>query len=364
MGVSSEQMAELRELAGSRDVPADVALRARIVLWSAEGWRRKDVAELAGVAPRTVDRCKARFAEWGLAGLEERRRGGPRTQVPPQTRGRVIALTRMSPPADSGLSHWSTRTLADHLKRREGIAVSWHYIARIWREENLRPHRSGTFKLSKDPAFVEKVADVVGLYLAPPGGAVVLSVDEKTQVQALDRTQPVLPVAFAATEKRTHDYVRHGTTNLFAALNVATGEVTGECKPKRNGANFLAFLKKAVKPHAGKEIHIVLDNLSTHTTPEVKAWLAQNPHVHFHFTPVGSSWLNQIEIWFGILTRQSIRRGTFSSVNVLVTQIRDYISSWNENAKPFTWTATTDEILAKVRLVQTNMKKLVNNNAK
>src|SRR5436190_11449179 len=267
MDLSSEQMAELRELAGSRDVPADVALRARIVLWSAEGWRRKDVAELAGVAPRTVDRCKARFAEWGLAGLEERRRGGPRTQVPPQTRGRVIALTRMSPPADSGLSHWSTRTLADHLKRREGIAVSWHYIARIWREENLRPHRSGTFKLSKDPAFVEKVADVVGLYLDPPGGAVVLSVDEKTQVEALDRTQPVLPVAFAATEKRTHDYVRHGTTNLFAALNVATGEVTGECKPKRNGANFLAFLKKAVKPHAGKEIHIVLYNLSTHTTP-------------------------------------------------------------------------------------------------
>jgi transposase len=364
MDLSSEQMDDLRELATSRHVSADVALRARIVLWSAAGVRRKDIAELAGVVPVTVDRCKARYAAQGLAGLEEKRRGGPRDQVAPQTRGRVIALTKMSPPSDSGLSHWSTRTLADHLKRREDISVSWHYVARIWREENLKPHRSGTFKISKDPAFADKVADVIGLYLAPPGGAVVLSIDEKTQIQALDRTQPVLPVTFAATEKRTHDYVRHGTTNLFAALNVTTGEVLGECKPNRNGKNFLTFLKKAVKPHAGKDIHVVLDNLSTHTTPEVKAWLMKNPHVHFHFTPVGSSWLNQVEIWFGILTRQSIRRGTFSSVTVLIKQIRDYINSWNEHAKPFTWTATAGEVLAKVRLVQTNMKKLVRNNSK
>ena len=363
MDLSFEQMADLRELANSRHVTADVALRARIVLWSGEGRRRKDIAELAGVSAVTVDRCKARYAAQGLAGLEERRRGGGRDQVPPQTRGRVIALTKMTPPANSGLSHWSTRTLADHLKRREGISVSWHYVARVWREENLKPHRNGTFKISKDPAFADKVADVVGLYLAPPGGAVVLSIDEKTQIQALDRTQPVLPVAFGAGEKRTHDYVRHGTTNLFAALNVHTGEVTGECKPSRNGANFLAFLKKATRPHAGKEIHVVLDNLSTHTTPEVKAWLEKNPHIRFHFTPVGSSWLNQIEIWFGILTRQSIRRGTFSSVNVLVKQIRDYINSWNEDANPFIWTASAEEILAKVRLVQTNVKKLVNNNS-
>jgi transposase len=363
MNLSSEQAAELRTLVADRHVTADVALRARIVLWVGEGRRRKDIAELAGVSARTVDRVKSRYAGGGVAGLVERKRGGGKEQVPPRTRGRVIALTRMSPPPESGLSHWSTRTLADHLKRREGIKVSFHYVARIWREENLKPHRSGTFKLSKDPAFAEKVADIVGLCLDPPGGAVVLSVDEKTQVQALDRTQPVLPVTFAATEKRTHDYVRHGTTNLFAALNIATGEVLGECKPTRNGANFLAFLKKAVKPHAGKQIHIVLDNLSTHTTPEVKAWLAKNPHVHFHFTPVGSSWLNQIEIWFGIITRQSIRRGTFSSVHVLVNQIRDYIDSWNQNPKPFTWTATTGEILAKVRLVATSVRKLVNNNS-
>jgi transposase len=229
MDLSSEQMAELRELAGSRDVPPSWRFAHGSCCGRAEGRRRKDIAELAGVAPLTVDRCKARYAEWGVAGLEDKRRGGPRTQVPPRVRARVIALTRMSPPADSGLSHWSTRSLADHLKRREGISVSWHYVARIWREENLKPHRSGTFKISKDLAFAEKVADIVGLYLAPPGGAVVLSIDEKTQVQVLDRTQPVLPVAFAATEKRTHDYVRHGTTNLFAALNVATGEGLGEC---------------------------------------------------------------------------------------------------------------------------------------
>ncbi|MFD7781487.1 IS630 family transposase [Streptomyces sp. NPDC059753] len=295
--------------------------------------------------------------------MDGERPGGAREQVPARVRARVIALTRMTPPDGTGLSHWSTRELANYLKRVENTTVSWHYIARIWREENLKPHRSGTFKISKDPAFAKKVADVIGLYLAPPGGAVVLSIDEKTQIQALDRTQPVLPVAFAASEKRTADYFRHGTTNLFAALNVTTGEVLGECKATRNGRDFLAFLKKAVRPHAGKDIHVVLDNLSTHTTPDVREWLSKNPQVHFHFTPIGSSWLNQIEIWFGILTRQSIRRGTFSSVNVLIKQIRDYINSWNENAKPFTWTATPGEVLAKVRLVATNVKKLVNNNS-
>jgi len=241
--------------------------------------------------------------------------------------------------------------------------VSHRYVAALWQETGLRPHRQGTFKVSRDPAFAEKVADVVGLYLESPGGAVVLSIDEKTQIRALDRTQPLLPIAFDAGEKRTHDYVRHGTTNLFAALNVTTGHVFGECKPTRGGADFLAFLRKAVKPHSDTEIHVVLDNLSTHTTPDVVAWLERNRHVHFHFTPVGSSWINQIETWFGIITRQSIRRGTFTSVTVLIKQIRDYIDHWNSDPKPFTWTATADEILAKVQLVQTSVKKLVDNNA-
>jgi transposase len=202
------------------------------------------------------------------------------------------------------------------------------------------------------------------LYLDPPGGAVVLSFDEKTRVQALDRTQPLLPVDFGLTEKRTHDYKRHGTTNLFAALDVGTGQVFADCYPRRTGVEFLAFIKKAVKPHAGKEIHVVLDNLSTHDTPEVRAWLDRHPNIMFHFTPVGSSWINQIETWFGIITKQAIRRGTFTSVNALIHRIRDYIEHWNTDATPFTWTATADEILAKVRWVETNVKQLVANNQK
>jgi transposase len=186
----------------------------------------------------------------------------------------------------------------------------------------------------------------------------------ETQIQALDRTQPPLPIEFDRSEQRTHDYVRHGTTNLFAALNVGTGEIVGDCVPSRNGAAFLAFLKKAVAPHAGREIHVVLDNLSTHTTPDVNAWLHANPNVHFHFTPTGSSRLNQIETWFGIITRQAIRRGTFASMQVLIRTIRAYIASWNTNPRPFTWTATADEIPAKVRLTQPNIKKLVANNTK
>jgi transposase len=242
--------------------------------------------------------------------------------------------------------------------------VSHNYVAAVWRDHGLKPWQSGTFKLSRDPAFAEKVADVVGLYLDPPGGAVVLSIDEKTQVQALDRTQPTLPLDCGKTEKKTHDYVRHGTTNLFAALNVNTGEVFGECKDTRNGQDFLDFLKKAVKPYADHDVHVILDNLSTHCTPDVQAWLDKNTHVTFHFTPVGSSWLNQIETWFGIITRQSIRRGTFTSVRALIKQIKDYIDAWNANPKPFTWTATADEILAKVRIVEANARKLVDNNAK
>jgi transposase len=362
--LTTDQLAELQAVVKNADVPAPVATRARIVLWYAEGRLKKQVAELAGVSRPTVDLWLSRYQAEGLGGLIDRSHAAPREQLPAPIRARILAATRTSPPADSGLSHWSSREMAAFIKRTEGVYVSHHYVAKLWRENGLKPHRTDTFKVSKDPAFAEKVADIVGLYLCPPGGAVVLSMDEKSQIQALDRTQPMLPIEFHATEKRTHDYVRHGTTNLFAALNVGTGEVFGECKPTRDGEDFLAFLKKAVGPHAGKDIHVVLDNLSTHTTPDVQAWLEKNPHVHFHFTPVGSSWLNQIETWFGIITRQSIRRGTFSSVKVLIKQIRDYITHWNTSAKPFVWTATADEILAKVRLVETNIKKLVDNNAK
>lgn len=362
--LSQEQVVELRAVANSRDVPAAVGTRARIVLWMAEGRRRRDVAELAGVSLPTVDRWVDRYAAEGVAGLDERRRGGPRRQVPARVAARVLALSRTTPPAETGLSHWSTRQLAGYLKRTENIAVSWHYVATLWRAHDLRPHRSATFKLSRDPRFADKVADIVGLYLQPPGGAVVLSIDEKTQIQALDRTQPLLPLDFGVTEKRTHDYRRHGTTNLFAALDIATGQVTAACHPDRDGARFLAFLRQAVNPHSGKEVHVVLDNLSTHTTPAVRAWLAANPNVTFHFTPVGSSWLNMIEIWFGIITRQAIRRGTFTSVTALTGRIRNYVDHWNTDAQPFTWTATADQILAKVAWVQTSVKQLVANNSK
>jgi transposase len=359
-----DQQAELRALVNGPDVPATVGTRARIVLWRVEGRQKKDIAALAGVSRPTVDLWLARYGADGIAGLLDHRRGAGHEQVPASIRARVLAASRTSPPVESGLSHWSSREMAAFITRTEGVSISHHYVAKLWRDNGLVPHRQGTFKISKDPEFAEKVADIVGLYLDPPGGAVVLSVDEKTQVQALDRTQPLLPITFDATEQRTHDYVRHGVTNLFAALNVGTGEVLGECYPARDGANFLAFLEKAVKPHAGQEIHVVLDNLSTHTTPDIQAWLQRNPNVRFHFTPKGASWVNQIETWFGIITRQSIRRGTFTSVKVLIKQIRDYITHWNTSPTPFVWTATADEILAKVRLVQTNIKKLVDNNGK
>jgi transposase len=362
--LTDEQVTELRAVVNSRDVTAAVATRARIVLWTAEGRMRKDVATLAGVSLPTVDRWVDRYEADGLAGLVDLKRGAGREQVPARVRARILALSRTTPPVQTGLSHWSSREMAAYVKRTEGVSVSWHYVAQVWRDNDLRPHRQGTFKLSKDPAFADKVADIVGLYLDPPAAAVVLSLDEKTQIQALDRTQPLLPIDFGRTEKRTHDYRRHGTTNLFAALDVATGQVVADCYPKRTGIEFLAFLKKAVKAHAGQQIHVVLDNLSTHTTPEVKTWLARHPNVTFHFTPVGSSWLNQIETWFGIATKQAIRRGTFTSVTALIRRIRDYIEHWNTDAEPFAWTATADEILAKVRWVETNVKQLLANNSK
>lgn len=362
MELTAAQVDELRELFYCPDVPATVGTRARIVLWFAENRPKQEIAAMAGVSRPTVNLWLSRYAEEGVAGLLERKRGAGREQVPGPIRARILAATRSAPP--EGLSHWSSREMVKFIERTEKVTVSHHYVAKLWRETGLKPHRQGTFKLSRDPRFAEKVADIVGLYLDPPAAAVVLCIDEKTQVQALDRTQPLLPIDFGATEKRTHDYVRHGTTNLFGALDVGSGQVYGECHPTRDGAQFLAFCKAAVEPHAGKDIHIVLDNLSTHTTADVQQWLADNPHVSFHFTPVGSSWMNQIETWFGIITRQSIRRGTFTSVKVLIKTIRDYIAHWNTDSQPFEWTATADEILAKVALTQTTIKQLVDNNAK
>ena len=252
--------------------------------------------------------------------------------------------------------------MARYLKREMGICISHNFVAALWREHGLQPHRQGTFKLFTDPDFEEKVIDVVGLYLDPPMDAVVLSIDEKTQIQALDRTQPLLPMTFCKTEKRTHDYTRHGTTNLFAALNTATSEVVGRCFARRRTEEFLKFMDQVVAAQDGQEIHVVLDNLSTHSGSDIDQWLTKHPNVTFHFTPTGSSWLNQVEIWFGIITRQAIRRGTFRSLRQLINTINTYITKWNHDSKPFTWTATANEIITRVRLIHRDFKKLLDNN--
>jgi transposase len=249
--------------------------------------------------------------------------------------------------------------MARYLRAHEGIRVSHNFISVLWRENGIQPHRQGTFKLSRDPEFAAKVVDVVGLYLDPPAGAIVLSVDEKTQVQALDRTQPLLPVSFGKTEKRTHDYKRHGTTNLFAAMDTGTGEVTGRCFSRRRTSEFLKFMDEVAARHPSQEAHVILDNLSTHSGPQVNKWLSKHQNFTFHYTPVGSSWLNQVEIWFGIITRQAIRRGTFGSVRLLIQVISNYIASWNEDSAPFEWTATAADIIEKVALVDRDFRKLL-----
>jgi transposase len=364
MVLSDVERAELLRAASNRDTDAVLALRCRMVLWRNDGRSVVEITRLASVTKPTVYTWLDRYETFGIAGLEGVPRAGGMPRVAPRVRARIIALSRCSPPVNSGLSHWSSREMAKHLKRHEGVHVSHNYIADLWRSQGLQPWRQGTFKLSKDPDFEAKVADVVGLYLDPPAGAVVLSIDEKTQVQALDRTQPMLPMDFGKTEKRTHDYRRHGVTNLFAALNVGTGEVHGKCYDSKTGADFLSFLKRAIGQYPGREIHVIVDNLSAHGTPEVRAWLTAHPNVTFHFTPVGSSWINQIETFFGVITRQAIRRGTFTSVRALIKTIDDYIAHWNTDCKPFTWTATPGEIIARVRWVEAEVRKLLDNNQK
>src|SRR3954447_432405 len=357
------QRASLEALPRQDGYDGSVSARAQIVLWRADGFSVGDIVRMSGASKPTVYTWLGRYERFGVDGLTDLPRSGRPREVSDSVRSRIVALTRCTPPGETGLSHWSSREMAKYLKRAEGIAVSHNFIAQVWRDHDLQPQRQGTFKLSNDPEFEAKVADVVGLYLDPPVGAVVLSIDEKSQVQALDRTQPVLPIDFGKTEKRTHDYVRHGTTNLFAALNTATGEVVGRCFDRRRTAEFLKFMDQVVAAYPGRELHVVLDNLSTHMGDDVDTWLAKHPNVTFHFTPTGSSWLNQVEIWFGVITRQAIRRGTFKSLRSLVNTINNYIERWNEDSEPFIWTATADEIIAKVAILDRDFKKLVANNA-
>jgi len=275
----------------------------------------------------------------GIVGLhDEARPGRPRLV----DHGRIITETLMPPPKKLGVTHWSSRLLAARL----GVANST--IARAWRDYGVQPWRAETFKFSTDPELVAKVTDVVGLYLAPPENAVVLCIDEKSQIQALDRTAPILPMQPGLAERRSHDYVRHGTTTLFAALEIATGTVTAACQPRHRHQEFLRFLKQVAKTYPDRELRLVMDNYAAHKRPEIRDWLDANPPVQVHFTPTSGSWLNLVEVWFGIIERQAIRRGTFRSVKELNTKIRAFIDNWNDDrAHPFVWTKTADQILTK-----------------
>jgi transposase len=313
--------------------------RARIVLGAAEGAAIERIAAELCVAVMTVKLWRRRYGQAGLAGLADAPRPGHPPTYTREDRDRLVALTLGPPP--EGSTHWSVRRMA----QRTGMSPST--VQRIWAELGLKPHRTETFKFSTDPALESKIRDVVGLYLDPPAGAIVLSLDEKTQIQALDRTQPMLPMRAGQVERHTHDYTRNGTTCLFAALEVGSGKVTTDTRERHTGADFLAFLRRVERAYPGVDLHVVLDNVSTHKTPDVQAWLARHPRITFHFTPTSASWMNQVETWFGILTRQAIRRGSFRSVKELIARITAFTRAWNDGSSPFTWVKTADEILAK-----------------
>lgn len=319
-----------------------LALRARIVLKCATGKLNQEVARELGLDVHTVGKWRERFRVSRLEGLADEPRPGAPRQISDQQVEDVITRTLEKRPTQS--THWSTRTMAQE------SGLSQTAVSRIWRAFALQPHRTESFKLSADPFFVEKVRDVVGLYINPPDHAIVLCIDEKSQVQALDRTQPVLPLRPGLPERQTHDYTRHGTTSLFAALDIATGKVIGSCHRRHRHQEFLRFLEKiAAQIPAGQPVHLVMDNYGTHKTPKVRRWFLQHPDYHLHFTPTSASWLNQVERFFAQITMRRIRRGTFCSVRSLEQAITEYLAHHNQNCKPFTWTADADLILGKVK---------------
>ena len=322
----------------SSTVEAGLAQRARIVLLAAQGVPNAEIARRVGVSRPTVIGWRNRYEAGGISALGDLDRSG---RPPVIDDVAVVVATVQAPPEALGVTHWSARLLGKHL------GISFASVARIWREWNLQPWRRETFKFSTDPELDAKVRDVVGLYLNPPDKAVVVCIDEKSQIQALDRTAPILPIRPGLPEKATHDYVRHGTTTLFAALEVATGKVTDACHPRHTHAEFLAFLKQVAKAYPRVPLHVVADNYATHKHPAVQAWLAKHPRVRMHFTPTSGSWLNLVEVFFGIITRQAIRRGTFTSVKDLIAAIETFIDAWNDRCQPFVWTKTADEILTK-----------------
>jgi transposase len=338
--LSADERAMLERLAASRTAAVRLAQRAKIVLLAAAGLTNKEIAVRMAVNPNTVVRWRGRFARNRFAGIERDRPRISHAQLERSTalsRRIVEATTAMRP---AGATHWSTRTLAKQL------GVSHTRIRRAWNAAQLKPHLHRTFKVSTDPQFAEKVVDVVGLYINPPENAVVLCVDEKSQIQALDRTQKGLPMHPGRCGTMTHDYKRHGTTTLFAAMNLLDGTVIGSCMQRHRHQEWLKFLKQ-IAP--GKELHVVIDNYATHKHPRVLAWLKKHPRFHLHYTPTSSSWLNLIERWFRELTQKRIRRGTFRSVQEVIDAVMEFIASHNSTAKPYLWTARAQDILAKVQ---------------
>jgi transposase len=344
--LSDDERQKLETWAARPKSTQRLALRARIILACAEGRDNTEVAARLRANPVTVGKWRKRFLADRLEGLaDEPRPGAPRTITDAMVE-RIITKTLEEKP--KAATHWSTRDMA------KAVGLSQTAIGRVWRAFGLKPHLSETFKLSTDPYFVEKVRDIVGLYMSPPEKAIVLSVDEKSQVQALDRTQPLLPMTPGQAERRTPDYARNGTTSLFAALNVATGQVIGKCYRRHRQQEFLKFLNEidaGLDREPGAEIHLILDNYATHKAPSVKRWFERHPEYHLHFTPTSGSWLNQVERFFGKITEKAIRRGVFRSVPALEKAIMEYLADHNENPRPFVWTADAELILSRVQRV-------------
>lgn len=339
--LSEAEQSELSSLAARRNTAQAMALRCRIVLASAAGAQNKDVALELDVCANTVGKWRRRFIAERLDGLrDEPRSGAPRSIDDARIEAVIVQTLESLPPA---ATHWSSRGMA----RAAGLSTST--VQRIWRAFGLQPHRLETFKLSTDPNFVAKVRDVVGLYMSPPDRAVVLCVDEKSQIQALDRSQPMLPLRPGQAARRTHDYKRHGTTSLFAALDVATGRVIGQCYPRHRAAEFRRFLDQIeAQVPPGLDVHLVMDNYATHKTPMIRAWLARRPRWHVHLTPTSSSWLNQVERFFALLTERQLRRGVHRSVADLHQAIERFIEHHNASPKPFRWFKSADDILASI----------------
>lgn len=350
--LTEKELATLEKWSRGKRTPMRLVTRAKIILLAAQGCFNKDIALDVGVGRDTVGRWRARFAKHGLAGIEKDAPRGGRTPKKRNAQARrIIEATTQEKPDDA--THWSTRTLAEHL------GVSRSMVQRVWKANGLKPYRVKNFKVSNDKHFIEKMTDVVGLYLNPPEHALVLCADEKTSIQALDRTQPGLPIKKGRCGTMTHDYKRNGTTTLFAALELSEGRLIGTCMKKHRHQEWLKFLRlidRETPP--SKELHLIVDNYATHKHPNVKKWLEKHPRFHIHFTPTSSSWLNLVERWFGEITDKRIRRGVFKSEQDLIDAIMSYIQNHNKNPRTYTWTAKADDILKKVRRARAVLDKM------